>query len=175
MRTLRPVGVPSSSTLREPRRFAIVPSSTTVTSSEATFWPTRPENAETSLRLKSPSRPWPTASWSRMPGQPGPSTTVIVPAGASTARSLRTVWRRLPREPAPALVLEEEVERDASAAAVGADLALAALLGDRGHVESRQRPNVAHRPTRGRRDQRHDLLARERHDHLRDARIGGPR
>src|SRR2546425_8276523 len=77
--------------------------------------------------------------------------------------------RRLPREPAPALVLEEEVERDAPAAAVGADLALAALLGDRGHVESRQRPDVADRPARGRRDQRHDLLARERHDHLRDA------
>src|SRR2546430_2657266 len=82
--------------------------------------------------------------------------------------------RRLPREPAPALVLEEEVERDAPAAAVGADLALAALLGDRGHVESRQRPDVADRPARGRRDQRHDLLARERHDHLRDAWIGGP-
>src|SRR2546425_139126 len=82
--------------------------------------------------------------------------------------------RRLPREPAPALVLEEEVERDAPAAAVGADLALAALLGDRGHVESRQRPDVADRPARGRRDQRHDLLARERYDHLRDAWIGGP-
>src|SRR5881396_4349115 len=30
--------------------------------------------------------------------------------------------RRLPREPAPALVLEKEVERDAAATAVGADL-----------------------------------------------------
>ena len=28
-----------------------------------------------------------------MPGQPGPSTTVIVPAGASTARSFSTAWR----------------------------------------------------------------------------------
>src|SRR3989442_790267 len=28
-----------------------------------------------------------------MPGQPGPSTTVIVPAGAFTAPSLRTAWR----------------------------------------------------------------------------------
>ena len=47
----------------------------------------RPLNAETPLRLKSASRPWPTASCSRMPGQPGPSTTVISPAGASTASS----------------------------------------------------------------------------------------
>ncbi len=87
MRTLRRVGTPSSSTLSEPRRLAIVPSSTTVTSSEATGWPSRPENAEVFLRLKSPSSPCPTASWSRMPGQPGPSTTVISPAGASTAPS----------------------------------------------------------------------------------------
>ena len=40
-------------------------------------------NAETFLRLKSPSRPWPMASCSSTPGQPGPTTTVIVPAGAS--------------------------------------------------------------------------------------------
>ena len=66
----------------------MVPSSTTVQSSLATFWPTRPEKAETCLRLKSASRPWPTASCSRMPGQPGPSTTVISPAGASTASSM---------------------------------------------------------------------------------------
>ena len=32
----------------------------------------RPANAEVPLRLKSPSRPWPMASCSRMPGQPGP-------------------------------------------------------------------------------------------------------
>ena len=82
MSTVRPVGVPSSSTLSEPRRLGMVPSSTTVTSSEATFWPRRPANADTPLRLKSPSSPWPIASCSRMPGQPGPSTTVMVPAGA---------------------------------------------------------------------------------------------
>ena len=93
MSTFRRVGTPSSSTLSEPRRFWIVPSSTTVTSSEATDWPSRPENAEVFLRLKSPSRPWPTASWSRMPGQPGPSTTVISPAGASTASSFMRAWR----------------------------------------------------------------------------------
>src|SRR5256885_1781329 len=93
MRTFRDVGVPSSSTLSEPRRFGIVPSSTTVTSSEATFWPMRPAKAEVPLRLKSPSRPCPIASCRRMPGQPGPNTTVIEPAGAATAPSLSTAWR----------------------------------------------------------------------------------
>src|SRR2546428_558602 len=93
MRTVRPVGVPSSSTLSEPRRFGIVPSSTTVTSAEATFCPMRPAKAEVPLRLKSPSRPCPMASCRRMPGQPGPNTTVIEPAGASTAPSLSTAWR----------------------------------------------------------------------------------
>ena len=81
------VGWPSSSTLSEPRRLPMVPSSITVHSGLATFWPMRPLKAETPLRLKSASRPWPTASCSRMPGHPGPSTTVISPAGASTASS----------------------------------------------------------------------------------------
>ena len=42
----------------------------------------RPANALVFLRLKSPSRPWPIASCSKMPGQPEPSTTSISPAGA---------------------------------------------------------------------------------------------
>ena len=88
MRTVRPVGVPSSSTLSEPRRFGIVPSSITVTSAEATCCPSRPLNADTPFRLKSPSSPWPTASCRRIPGQPGPRTTVIGPAGALIAPSL---------------------------------------------------------------------------------------
>ena len=80
--TLRWLAWPSSSTLSEPRRSAMVPSSSTVTPLAATRWPTRPLKAEEPLRLKSPSNPWPIASCSKMPGQPGPSTTVISPAGA---------------------------------------------------------------------------------------------
>src|SRR5579883_3132988 len=103
MSTVRLVGVPSSSTLSEPRRPGSVPSSTTVHSSEATRVPRRSVKAETRLRLKSPSRPWPTASCSRMPGQPGPSTTVIVPAGASTAsRFTRAALVNLEAVDAPA-------------------------------------------------------------------------
>ena len=93
MSTLRCVGWPSSSTLSEPRRLPMVPSSITVHSALATFWPMRPLKAETPLRLKSASSPWPTASCSRMPGQPGPSTTVISPAGASTASSMAMASR----------------------------------------------------------------------------------
>ncbi len=125
MSTLRRVGTPSSSTLSEPRRFGIVPSSTTVTSSEATDWPSRPENAEVFLRLKSPSRPWPTASWSRMPGQPGPSTTVIVAGGRVHRVELHEgLAHRLTGEALPAVLLEEEVEGHPAAAAEAADLAL---------------------------------------------------
>ena len=91
------VGVPSSSMLSEPRRRARVPSSTTVHSAAATRSPMRLANAEVPLRLKSPSRPWPMASCSRMPGQPGPSTTVMVPAGAGCASRLTSACRTASR------------------------------------------------------------------------------
>ena len=55
--------------------------------------PIRPANAEVFLRLKSPSSPWPIASCSRMPGQPGPSTTAISPAGAGRLSRLTSAWR----------------------------------------------------------------------------------
>ena len=137
--TVRPVGVPSSSTLSEPRRLAMVPSSTTVQSSDATRLPMRSENADVPLRLKSPSRPWPIASCSRMPGQPGPSTTVIVPGGRvdgvevddapgapPRARSARRGRRASSRE------------REAAAAAVRALLAHAVALGDAGDAQARR-------------------------------------
>ncbi len=95
--TVSCVAVPSSSTLSEPRRPAIVPLSTTVTLELATCWPISPAKAEVFLRLKSASRPWPTASCSRIPGQPGPSTTSISPAGAATAPSCRIAPRAASR------------------------------------------------------------------------------
>ena len=90
--TVRCVGLPSSSMLSEPRRSGIVPSSTTVTPRDATRSPMRPANALEPLRLKSPSSPCPTASCSSTPGQPGPSTTVITPAGAGRAFKLASAW-----------------------------------------------------------------------------------
>ena len=94
--TVRLVGVPSSSIESEPRREAMVPSSTTVTPLAATCWPIRPANAEVFLRLKSPSSPWPTASCSITPGQPEPSTTSISPAGAGTDSRLIMASRIAP-------------------------------------------------------------------------------
>ncbi len=78
---------------RLPRRFFMVPLSTTVTFSLATFLPINPANAEVFLRLKSASRPCPTASCRSTPGHPGPSTTSISPAGASAAPSCRIAVR----------------------------------------------------------------------------------
>src|SRR5581483_8850056 len=54
--------------------------------------------------------------------------------------------RRLAREPAPALLLEEEVERHAAAPAERPDLAPAALLDDDGHVQACQWPDIGELP-----------------------------
>ena len=94
--TVRLVGVPSSSIESEPRREAMVPSSTTVTPLAATCWPINPAKADVFLRLKSPSSPWPTASCSITPGQPAPSTTSISPAGAGTDSRLIMASRIAP-------------------------------------------------------------------------------
>ena len=97
IRTFSCVGAPSSSTLSDPRRLRMVPSSITVHSGLATCWPIRSLNAETFLRLKSASRPCPTASCSRTPGHPGPSTTVISPAGAGAASNCTMACRTASR------------------------------------------------------------------------------
>src|ERR1700694_2318109 len=55
--TVRLVGVPSSSIDNEPRRDAMVPSSTTVTPLAATCWPIRPAEAAGFLRVKCPRGP----------------------------------------------------------------------------------------------------------------------
>ena len=52
-----------------------------------------PANSDVLLRMKSASSPWPTASCSRMPLQPGASTTVCGPACASTAPSVAIACR----------------------------------------------------------------------------------
>ena len=85
MSTLHWLGTPSSSIVNDPRRFSIVPSSTIVHNGEVTCSPILPVKSELSLRLKSPSKPCPTASCNSTPGQPAPNTTGINPAGAATA------------------------------------------------------------------------------------------
>jgi hypothetical protein len=95
--------------------------------------------------------------------------------GVHRAELEDSLARRLLRVLAPAFVLEIKIERDTPAAPPAPDLAPAVLLGDRGHVETREGPHVADGEARGRGDERHDLLARERRHDLCDARIGGAR
>ena len=144
MRTVSCVAVPSSSTLSEPRRPAMVPLSTTVTLELATDWPMRPVKAEVFLRLKSASRPWPTASWSRIPGQPGPRTTSISPAGAGTAPSCRIAPRAASRARClRAFGADELVESGAPAAARRAFGGGCAVFGDDEDVEPAEGLGVA--------------------------------
>ena len=127
MRTLRRVGTPSSSTLSEPRRLAMVPSSTTVTSSEATFWPSRPGEGRGLLAVEIALEPVADrlVEEDARPARPEHDRHAS-PAGASTAPSFITAWRTASRgEALPALLLEEEVEGHPPAAAEAADLPLA--------------------------------------------------
>ena len=110
---------------------------------DATCWPMRPAKAEVFLRLKSASRPWPTASWSRTPGQPGPRTTSISPAGAAMAPSWRMAVRAASRAKCSGdFVAFEEVHGDAAAAAAGAAggaasaIVACGVLGDDEDVEA---------------------------------------
>ena len=88
MSTLRCAGRPSSSIAKQPHSPPIVPSSTSVTSGDATCSPRRPANTEAPLLTRSASSPWPQASWNITPPPPGPMTTVISPDGAGRASSL---------------------------------------------------------------------------------------
>jgi len=88
MRTLRCIGVPSSSKLVVPRAFGIVPSSTIVKTGLATVCPSFPVNAPICRAMLSASRGCPTASWTSTPPHPFCITTSILPAGASFASSI---------------------------------------------------------------------------------------
>src|SRR5438874_1266204 len=111
---------------KEPRREAMVPSSTTVTPLAATCRPMRPANAEVCLRLKSPSSPWPTASCSITPGQPAPSTTSISPAGAGTDSRYQRLADRAIGGLAPGFGLNEAgITLSAAIALAAAYLAIA--------------------------------------------------
>ena len=106
----------------------MVPLSTTVTFELATDWPISPVNAEVFLRLKSASSPWPTASCSRIPGQPGPSTTCISPAGAGTAPSCRIAPRAASCARCSGLFDPSELLQSRAAAAAAEPLVVTAPL-----------------------------------------------
>src|SRR5262249_41033173 len=126
-------------------------------------------NAETRLRLKSPSSPWPTASWRRMPGHPGPRTTVIVPAGAATAAGVTSARRAGSR-----------AERAARPSGGGANTERApppavprcrAPLRDARDAQVKQRTNVAHDGARRGDDQDDSMLDAEPREDVGDARV----
>ena len=115
------------------------------------------------LRLKSPSSPWPIASCSRTPGQPGPSTTCISPAGAATdSRLVSACASAMSIARFHSRVLEQTAVEIASAKPMIAGLAASVLLGDDLNSEAHQRPHVGgdeavgtndvdHAPARGQR------------------------
>src|SRR4030088_1891918 len=147
--TVRLVGVPSSSIDNEPRRDAMVPSSTTVTPLAATCWPIRPAKAEVCLRLKSPSSPCPTASCSITPGQPAPSTTSISPAGGGTHSRFNSAPRVAPpggfspaAAPPPRLGLDEARVILAAAIALAAAPLAVAFACYHGNIDPHQRADI---------------------------------
>ena len=127
------------------------------------------------LRLKSPSRPWPIASWSSTPGQPGPSTTVISPAGRGDQFE---VHQRLGESdvdrPAPGRRLEQAVVEIAAAEAVIAALAPPVLLDDDLDVEADLRPDVVGDEAVGADDLDHRPGAGQGDRDLDDSRIARP-
>ena len=166
------VTVPSSSMFSDPRRPARVPSSTMVTPGAATRWPMRPEYTEVPLRLKSPSRPWPTASCSSTPGQPGPSTTGIDAGGRIDRLQVhQRLAQRFARSRLRLAAGEQFLVRVASAAAGVARFAAAVFLDEDLHVEAHQRAHVGGEHAVAARDQHRVHRAGQAHHHLR-ARAG---
>src|ERR1700741_2876304 len=190
MRTLRRVGTPSSSTLSEPRRLAMVPSSTTVTSSEATGGARRPGEGEGAF-LDPRDQPR-GHGLAEPPGEGGGLLAVEValepvphrlveedarPARPQHHRHLagggvrgpelhERLAHRLRGEALPAVLFQEEVEAHPAAASVASDLALRAALHDDRDVEAGERPHVADRPAGWGRDHHHHVLAAEGGDDL---------
>ena len=101
------------------------------------------EGAMVFLRLKSPSSPWPMASCSRMPGQPGPSTTVISPAGAGMEVEIdQRLAQRLVDRALPIVGIEIGLIAAAAAAAEAAGFLAAILFHHHRDVEPHQRTDV---------------------------------
>ena len=111
------------------------------------------------MRLKSPSSPWPIASCSRMPGQPGPSTTSITPAGAGSAARLTAAMRSASRATACQWSVPISGARPCRPPPPAEpELAPAVLLDDDRDVEPHHRPRLGEPRALGAQDL--DLLHR---------------
>ena len=124
------------------------------------------------MRLKSPSSPWPIASCSRMPGQPGPSTTSITPGGRRLGGEVDDGDpERLLRHALPVVGAHQRRQAVAPAAAGRARFPPAVLLDDDRDVEPHHRPRLGEPRPLGAQDL--DLLHRggERGRDLHHARV----
>ena len=139
----------------------MVPLSTTVTFGLATGRPIKPVNADVPLRLKSASSPCPTASCSRIPGQPGPSTTSISPAGAATAPSCKIAPRAASCARCSGLFDPTNCSNpDLPPPPADPFVVTAPSLGDHEHIQPAKRLRVAgKRPVRRRNQNPPQLLA----------------
>ncbi len=142
--TVRWVGVPSSSTLSEPRRAGMVPSSTTVHSSDATRWPMRSVKARRLLAVEVAFEAM-ADRFVQQNARPARTEHDIHRAGrarrggqSSTSPGAPPRWRS-----AAILLVDKETELDPSAAAKTADLPVAVLLDDAGDIEPGQRLDIA--------------------------------
>ncbi len=141
----------------------------------ATCWPISPAKAEVFLRLKSASRPWPTASCSRTPGQPGPRTTSISPAGAGDGAELQDRLRAASRgEAAPELFRSAKWSSSRRGRRLPRSRArvLRAVLGDDEDIEAGERLGVAGEGAVGPGDEDAAQLVGVAGANLHDARIG---
>ena len=162
---------------RAPSAVAVAPSSNTVTPGAATRSPIRPrEGADVPLRLKSPSRPCPTASCSSN----------AVPARAQTRRPFLRPGRRRRRGPPepgaaprplgrPPLVGRDPGRQSpARPPAPGTGHFAPPVLFDRHRdIESRQGADVTQQASVGAQDLDHTPLTGERGGHLHYPRVGG--
>ena len=123
-----------------PHSPGIVPSSTSVTSGEATSSPFLPRYTLAPLPTRSASRPCPQASWNSTPPLPRWMTTGSEPLGAGRAPSLVSAWRAASRRQVARVEAVEHLVAVGAAHALVAGLHPGVATGDR--ADPHHRPHL---------------------------------
>jgi hypothetical protein len=126
------------------------------------------------LRLKSPSRPWPTASCSSTPASRAQHHVHLARRAGDGVQIDQRLRRASSTWACHLSGADPGFEAGAAAGAGRAGLALAVLLDRDLDVEADQRAHVAQQPAVGAQDLDHAALAGHRGHHLDHARIAGP-
>ena len=152
----------------------MVPSSTSVTSGEATSSPDLPRNTDADFATRSASRPWPHASWKSTPPPPLLITTGNRPDGAGRARSFEQ--RALRRRAGELLdvVAVEQLEADRVPDRLVAGLHAGVAARDCAHAEQRLDLIVLGEQAVAVRDEDAAPAVAVRGRHLHDRRARGP-